>query len=460
MSEQLLTQCPHCSTTFRLATEHLDVANGAVRCGACYQVFQARDYIVNETAQSSADLPTTDITELAPELAADLKSSAKGVPGISRRSEKQQSWTDEVFEDDTEQESYILPSSAKDDAPSPNDVTKTRFDSIQSGENIYDEAYDTTETAFESSKTSSDLVNDLVDIDHYSDDQTELVIDEDSEAWAKQMLDELEAEDDPREGLSLEALESSSDPTTPSAALSKRLSQPSSQKQRIDDTLDQTDQTQLAINPPSKDSDSTDRLRAKPRSPLNLSLDSVKSVLRDKITQRAFYKQEKSYKMLGIIGLNILAIVCLVGQYAYFNRDTLAVDQRFRPYYQFFCAPFDCELPAQVDIAKIETKLVLRPHPKISNALIIDALLYNRAEFEQPYPDIVLSFEDINGQPVASRRFVPQDYFRNKVPDLSKMPKDTPVRVTLEINDPGRNAVNYQMVLLPQTPTVIGNDDS
>ncbi|MBV1919603.1 MAG: zinc-ribbon domain-containing protein [Pseudomonadales bacterium] len=36
MSEQLLTKCPHCATTFRLSQQQLEIAGGAVRCGACY----------------------------------------------------------------------------------------------------------------------------------------------------------------------------------------------------------------------------------------------------------------------------------------------------------------------------------------------------------------------------------------------------------------------------------------
>ena len=46
MTEQLLTKCPHCGTTFRLSQEHLAIAGGAVRCGSCYQVFHAKEHIV------------------------------------------------------------------------------------------------------------------------------------------------------------------------------------------------------------------------------------------------------------------------------------------------------------------------------------------------------------------------------------------------------------------------------
>lgn len=47
MAQTFITQCPHCSTSFRITDEHLAVANGSVRCGACLQVFSARSHILN-----------------------------------------------------------------------------------------------------------------------------------------------------------------------------------------------------------------------------------------------------------------------------------------------------------------------------------------------------------------------------------------------------------------------------
>lgn len=47
MAETFITQCPHCSTSFRITDEHLAVANGSVRCGACLQVFSARSHLLN-----------------------------------------------------------------------------------------------------------------------------------------------------------------------------------------------------------------------------------------------------------------------------------------------------------------------------------------------------------------------------------------------------------------------------
>lgn len=41
------TRCPHCSTTFSITHQHLEVANGQVRCGSCDQAFNGRDNVVD-----------------------------------------------------------------------------------------------------------------------------------------------------------------------------------------------------------------------------------------------------------------------------------------------------------------------------------------------------------------------------------------------------------------------------
>ncbi len=66
MAEQLLTKCPHCGTTFRLSQQHLQIAGGAVRCGACYQVFHASEYIVKTAVVEEIIPPPPPPSQQAP----------------------------------------------------------------------------------------------------------------------------------------------------------------------------------------------------------------------------------------------------------------------------------------------------------------------------------------------------------------------------------------------------------
>ncbi len=56
MSETFLTNCPHCKSVFKLRKEHLEMAEGHVRCGSCQSLFLATDSLVSmekETQKAS-----------------------------------------------------------------------------------------------------------------------------------------------------------------------------------------------------------------------------------------------------------------------------------------------------------------------------------------------------------------------------------------------------------------------
>lgn len=150
--------------------------------------------------------------------------------------------------------------------------------------------------------------------------------------------------------------------------------------------------------------------------------------------------------------LMVVMLLSLAGQYLYFNFDSVSRVSALRPYLEEYCPLIGCVPAPQSDVASIVgTNLVVRSHPYEKNALVIDVIIKNQAQFTQPYPDVQLNFEDINGEPVASRRFAPSEYISDKTIPLDSMPSDTPIHLTLEIEDPGRNAVNYELLFLPHS---------
>ena len=48
----MFTRCPECETTFRLGAEDLRRAQGKVRCGDCGSVFNALEYLAEESEPS------------------------------------------------------------------------------------------------------------------------------------------------------------------------------------------------------------------------------------------------------------------------------------------------------------------------------------------------------------------------------------------------------------------------
>jgi hypothetical protein len=94
--------------------------------------------------------------------------------------------------------------------------------------------------------------------------------------------------------------------------------------------------------------------------------------------------------------------------------------------------------------------LVVRAHPDAENALLVDAIILNKAPFEQPFTDLVLAFTDLDEKPIASRRFTPKEYLGGELAGKEFMPRNQPIHLTLELVDPGSEAINYH-AYIPHT---------
>ncbi|MBV1881636.1 MAG: zinc-ribbon and DUF3426 domain-containing protein [Pseudomonadales bacterium] len=151
-------------------------------------------------------------------------------------------------------------------------------------------------------------------------------------------------------------------------------------------------------------------------------------------------------RSIGLVALNIAALSLLAAQYTFYNFDTLARQDNLRPYFHHVCEAGFCELPKRFDSNKIKgANLIVRQHPTQVNALVVDAIIYNRANFEQAFPTLQLSFSDLDGVLVAQRDFLPSEYRQGELLSIQAMPSNTPIHLSLEIVDPGPKAVNYRL---------------
>jgi hypothetical protein len=143
--------------------------------------------------------------------------------------------------------------------------------------------------------------------------------------------------------------------------------------------------------------------------------------------------------------LAILAgLSALVAQIFWLQFEDWSRDPAIRPIYAVACDWLGCQLPVLRDVKKMATRnLVVRSHPDLSGALIVDAVIVNQAEFAQPYPVLELRFTSIDGNLVAGRRFQPAEYLSGELLGSTRMATLTPIRIELQIEDPGSEAVNY-----------------
>lgn len=146
--------------------------------------------------------------------------------------------------------------------------------------------------------------------------------------------------------------------------------------------------------------------------------------------------------------LSFLALLGLIAQLAWFSFDYFSRVEPYRTAYTLLCPYLNCQVPSLVDTRQISAfNLVVREHPEMANALAVDVMIMNNAPFEQPYPDLILIFTDIDENEVASRRFSPKEYLGGEAAGSSHMPQKQPVHLTLDLVDPGEKAVNYHIYI-------------
>lgn len=153
------------------------------------------------------------------------------------------------------------------------------------------------------------------------------------------------------------------------------------------------------------------------------------------------------------IGFLLLSVSLLI-EYVWFNRNQFMQVPEIQVEIEKLCQTFDCKNLSMRNPAKIE--LVTRniySHPNEKDALMVNVTMKNNAEFSQPYPVMNINFSDIRGSIVASRYFLPGEYLTlehqqsdNKQQDL--LQPDTSTSITLEIQDPGKQAMTYEFNFL------------
>lgn len=144
--------------------------------------------------------------------------------------------------------------------------------------------------------------------------------------------------------------------------------------------------------------------------------------------------------------LSIICLLALTAQIGWFKFDYFSRVEPYRTGYLFLCPYLGCQVPTLVDTSRIiASNLVVREHPDTQGALAVDVMLINGAPFEQPFPDLLLVFTDIDGNQVASRRFTRQDYLGGELVGRELMPQNQKIHITLDLVDPGAQAVNYHI---------------
>lgn len=429
-----LTRCPHCRTTFRVRDEHLTIAKGAVRCGSCLQVFAAADYFV------AADNVATPVrSEKRPE-----HTQMTAPPSVS------------VAQDDDDFGLIHDDMDLHDDEPEP--ITNAAVNGDE--ERIADDLFNDFGIRSNSNQRKE---SGAIDIDtsvfalrdakhgglHFLDGDTHEEPGLEDEAWTAALLkEEAEAEADAERLRNAAAAR----PVIDESEFNYHRPAPDMDDFAGFDLEDEDDQPvdddfgYRYSTSTDKDNHKDKREHHRPSSSDDLfeviipapSLDALQDDPLE-FSQRTATQWPWGW-LLGCV----LMLAIGAGQILYFQFNEWSRHSQWRPLYGQICQLLDCRLPALQNINVIEAQhLVVRPHPRIQNALMLDTLLFNRAEYSQPFPDLALVFRDLNQQVVASRLFKPNEYLSGEMAGRMDMPSRTGIHIALELIDPGPEGVSY-----------------
>lgn len=173
-------------------------------------------------------------------------------------------------------------------------------------------------------------------------------------------------------------------------------------------------------------------------------------VLAPEVIQEALLIEEPAPRPAGprvAGGVAILALLLLLaGQWVYLQRAPLYEQQpALRPALQRFCAVLGCALPLPRMPERVEVvERVVREHPRVARALLVELRFVNRADQTIAYPVLEMHLSDVSGNRVAGRRFAPADYLTPGTDIRAGLRSGQPVQVTLELVEPQIDAVSFQ----------------
>ncbi|WP_372972211.1 DUF3426 domain-containing protein [Marinobacter sp.] len=404
-TSSLLTRCPHCDTRFRVTGEQLNIADGKVRCGHCMEVFDAR---------SHADSPAGKSSGSAAQDAGHDQFSATDPDD------------DLIFQDNPEEDAAEGPYAGQDSRFADDELSDS-FRSIEPGAEQGGDVDDDDMEDVDESWAEAMLQEELPDSTSQRHQQARPATGTaDPKATPDREIHRQEPTIEPEEsGDSLTAREPGAPASTDDLEIEGMVAEV-----ELQDEPAYTEQPRDRITggsfPPLDDASPYDRLSREPVSVGSRSGSGLRGWLWTLV-------------ILALLG-------GLVSQVAWFQFDRLSVIPELRPWYEKACEYAGCELAPLVAMDRIQSrKLVVRTDPDDRSALLVDAVIINQAEFEQPFPAIALTFSNLNGDVVAQSVFPPEDYLAGEGAGMESMPSGTPVRIAISIRDPGRDAVNYNL---------------
>lgn len=506
-----ITQCPNCETTFNITQAQLKLAEGKVRCGFCLRTFSAleQQLFIEEELQSNEEIfngidndseqereipadRSDNIEEPASEQSLKTLSEENNEHIIKEESDDSLGLPERDNEEDDALETLLLEHKQTD-----SEFTEASEEIIEELAQL-DEDYSTEDTHEDEKQTMGnealeEAVEERVEDteeDINAEDGVEGSTSEDMEVSMKPLLDEVADEteikkaankdkdgdgDEQNEPASVEDYEDLYGDLEESGLredLSKERELLQNLEENIEEDLEDIEEeievvekTEVTIKEQVQEIDSSSIAisssggikRKEELQSLETLYDDealnkdgsipVNSISEEPIPIYRQYSRPASITLL-LFFCNLLLIIVLGAQYAWANFDTYLRESRFIGLTGFVCNYANCPDVRRFDLSLFSTdELIINTHPSTPNALQIDFIFRNTAEFEQAFPLVELNFSDLNRRLVANRLFKPEEYLDEDLKQFTHLPPNSSVQIRLEIADPGAEAINYSLTL-------------
>jgi predicted Zn finger-like uncharacterized protein len=435
----LATQCPHCHTTFRVASDQLKLRGGIVRCGACQSIFDGNAHLIDldalaaSKAQAAPAAPSEaapsddNAPDAAPVYTLDFDHTFDPL-GILPEAPLSAPEADDEAADEpiAEPAPHDTDTDTDPDAGMP-DAEPPPLDPTPAAASAY-APQDRVEPSFDLPVDEELVAQPLPGDEHaYQEDDAPVA------ATATVSADEA-ADDIPPSALPLRASAAGSDTL---ASLSASAAGPvkSARAKAIEARSRRTKMTPTKIDAP------------KLRVPASHDADEPEFVKRSR-------KQEQSGRTRRVLmagGAVVLALLLATQLLLEFRNVLAARYPAARPLLSAGCALLGCRigLPSQVENLAIETG-------ELSTLGVdtysLNTLLRNQGSLVQAWPSIQLELTDANDKPVLRRVFGPADYLPQGVSAAAGFAarSEQPVRLNFALTD--LKPSGYHMIIFYQDP--------
>lgn len=419
------TRCPYCSSVFAVSNAQLAIRDGYTRCGKCFQVFKADDYLLPSnpaeasSAEQKSEKPVGSPQTISRSHIVDLhkidSTKSRGFDNAlnSFLDQKKLPSSSIIDFEITKKEKFDL-SVLPNEHPEPEERNLLQLDP---------DAY---------------LATDI-------EDPTAQLSHEFNEEW----LTETAVPTNPlAQPIDQETNSNQVDDTNPesTAELNPESTPAVNESSHHEDLMTYLNKNSVPASrvnaktnralPSMNDFHANQRSKKKSKSlPMPINVPKRNQAL-DRLTTRKRFFSLDLFNILGWGVASVLMVALLVAQYIFFNFDHLAGNARYQPIMHKACLMLGCDVPL-IDLKKIKMSNVLatRFKPSPLDSTIFTATMTNNAEESQPYPN--LRFIVIKNKKVLSGRVIhPSEYLKTGYSAQGRIAPNHPTKLEFVLKIP------------------------